>query len=135
MLQSILAWISVNHTLIAVVSLCSVVLFACSLMAAPWIIAQLPTDYFTQQRHYEPKKGIVRWVIWLFRNVLGILLILVGLIMFITPGPGLLVCIAGLSACDFSKKRQTLMSLAKQPRVFDSLNWMRQKSAKPPFHR
>ncbi|MBX2836527.1 MAG: hypothetical protein KTR35_06715 [Gammaproteobacteria bacterium] len=133
MLRSTTEWISSHADLITAFSVIGLLLFACTIVAAPWLIAQLPVDYFVRQKPSELSRGPQRWALFLIRNVLGLTLLVAGLILLVTPGPGVLVLIAGLSTCDFPHKHALILRLAQKPKIFDSLNWMRAKYSKPPF--
>jgi hypothetical protein len=133
MLADFLLWITTNSHLLVLTSALGVLLFASTLFLAPWLIAQLPADYFINQERASNRTGLARWSIWLSRNVIGTVLIGLGAIMLLTPGPGVLMLITGLTVCDFERKHQLILKLAQRPRILASLNWMRAKSSKPPF--
>lgn len=115
------------------------VLLAVTVLATPWLVAQLPPDYF-QRRHPHPSKvrrnaaQQLRRTLWLIvRNALGVTLMLLGVIMFVTPGPGLVCLVLGLSLTEFPGKHRLLMWLVGQPRVLAALNWLRRRAHRAPF--
>lgn len=146
-------WVSANATVFAWLSAASIFLLCLTLFITPWLVAQLPRDYFithtsAQNRGSEeitahsdeqtPTKGSFAKSVWLgvvkvLRNILGVTLMLCGLLLMITPGPGLAMLVLGLSVCDFSAKQRLLLQTVHQPRVFSALNWMRQRHGKPAF--
>lgn len=51
----------------------------------------------------------------------------------LTPGPGLVVLLMGISLAEFPGKQRLLLNIATRPSVLRSLNWMRTRHGKPPF--
>ena len=56
------------------------------------------------------KHAVRRRLVWIIRNIIGTLLILVGVLLCIpgVPGPGSLVILVGLAVLDFKKKHQLI---------------------------
>lgn len=115
--------------------LVSVLTFLVSLIAVPWLLARIPTDYFVRERprrvHGE------RWLVWLLRkivkNLVGLVLFLAGLAMVGLPGQGLLTMFIGLSLLDFPGKRKLELNLIRRPSVQRAVNWMRARKGQPPL--
>lgn len=115
----------------------SLVGFVGTLIGVPWVVARLPHDYFNQ-----PNRAVWRlsmeepWYALLLgavKNVLGALLLLVGLVMIVTPGQGLLTLLVGLLLMNFPGKYQLERWLVCRPGVMRALNWLRKRKARPPF--
>lgn len=126
-------WLSEYRLLFSLIAGISIVLLTLTVMATPWLVARLPTDYLLTRHTRQPSGNPVKWLVDVLRSIIGTLLMLLGLVLMITPGPGLLVLLMGLSITRFPGKQRLLVYLATQPSVFRSLNWMRQKHDKPPF--
>ena len=47
-----------------------------------------------------------RTIAWIIRNIVGAALILAGMVMLVTPGPGVLAILVGLAVLDFKQKRR-----------------------------
>lgn len=98
------------------------------------VVARLPVDHFLEDR---PRKYICQTLLqkiwWGGKNTLGIALIVAGIIMIITPGPGFLSILIGLSLVDFRQKYALILVGLKRPSVRKSLNWMRKKANVPPL--
>jgi len=105
------------------------------LLAVPWAVARLPQDYFTDPRdeflHFVP--GPAGMLLVILKNLLGLLLAVLGFIMLFTPGQGLLTLLAGLLLMDFPGKYRLECALARRRKVLEALNWMRRRRGLPPF--
>lgn len=77
------------------------------------------------------------WFLWLLfhlaKNLAGLVLLLVGLIMLITPGQGLLTCLMGVLLLDFPGKRRLELWLVQRRAVARSIAWLRQRAGVPPL--
>jgi len=133
MFDALVLWMQEHRQAIAALTALSVLLLAATVIATPWVIAQLPTDYFKRKHIETGSLGPLRVALLILRNGFGVLFILIGIVMMVTPGPGLVAMILGLSICEFPGKHDLLMRLAGQPNVFASLNWLRHKANKPAF--
>lgn len=132
MLYALTTW-AVQHTgLIVVVGIISFALLAATLLATPWVLARLPHDYFSAKPVSGPQ-SVRSSVICVIRTIVGLLMILLGFAVIFTPGPGLVLLVLGLAMCDFPGKHNLLIKLVSQPIVLSTLNWIREKSNKPPF--
>src|SRR5690554_7342965 len=67
-----------------------------SAVALPWILIRLPEDYFVATQQHKPDRSPLGWLIWLLRNSLAIVLLIVGLLMLVLPGQGLLMILIAL---------------------------------------
>jgi len=133
MRERLLMWLDAHQTLLAAISAVSILLTLVSVLAVPWLIARLPVDFF---QHSVERRGWRRQPLVTFtRNLIGASLVLLGLIMFVTPGPGLIVLLLGLSISRFPGKQRMIRKVLASPRLFDSLNWIREQRNQPPFLR
>lgn len=136
--SAIASWLSSNGPLLTALGILSVLLLAVTLFATPWLLSRLPADYFRCASEgpdeAEPSRREPRQYLSLIaRNVAGSLLIVLGLVMMVTPGPGLVALLLGLTLCRFPGKRALLLRLAARPGVFASLNWIRLRRGVAPF--
>ncbi len=130
-------WILGHKTLLVWLGVGSAVMFFGTLAAVPFVVAWLPKDYFRQRRRWEllqrSRYPVLRVFWWVVKNVLAVLLILLGLVMLVLPGQGLLTILLGLVLLDFPGKRRMERSLVRRPKVLASLNWLREKMGRPPL--
>ena len=115
----------------------SVVTFAGSLFAVPWLIGRLPPDFFlthwqkVDARHH--RHPMLALMISLARNGFGLLFCLAGIAMLVLPGQGLLTILIGLCLMDFPGKRRVLDRLVQIPSIQRALNWIRRKRHQAEF--
>lgn len=101
------------------------------------VMIKIPADYFsstyisslnTQDRHF-----LSRWSIVILKNIIGILLLIVGVIMLVGPGPGILTILLGLILVDIPGKKPLEAKLIKRPAVLSAINNLRARYQKPPL--
>jgi len=111
--------------------------FVGTLIAVPWVVSRLPRDYFNrEQREVWRRSTAEPWyalLIGALKNVLGALLVLLGLIMLVTPGQGLLTLLVGLLLMNFPGKYQLERWLVCRRGVLKALDWLRKRNGQPPF--
>jgi len=103
----------------------------------PVVVARMPADYFVRK---EPPPGswrgrhpAIRWSLRIFKNVLGAVLVLVGIPLVPLPGQGFLTILAGLALLEFPGKRRVELAAVRVPGVLSAVNWMRSRAGKPPL--
>ena len=113
-------------------TIASVIGLIVSLVLIPWIVIQIPSDYFShkkrqkhQWRNYPP---IIRLVFILLKNVLGIFFIMGGIAMLALPGQGILTIITGLLFMDFPSKYKVESWIIKRPAILRYVNQLRVKA-------
>jgi Putative transmembrane protein (PGPGW) len=114
----------------------SVIAFIGSLILIPLILVRLPADYFDTRtpRHWmKDHHPLLRILGLVIKNVVGAVLLLVGIAMLFLPGQGLLTMLIGISLMDFPRKRELEAKMVGQPTLLSVINSMRQKFDKPPL--
>lgn len=108
-----------------------------TIIGVPWVITRLPQDYFARAERVvwrgssdEPFLALLFSVL---KNLLGLLLVILGLIMLVTPGQGLLTLLIGLLLMNFPGKYQLERWLVLRPGVLQGMNWLRQRRGQLPF--
>lgn len=104
----------------------------------PPIIVRLPQTYFLPRplRQSLPngnQHSAVRALIWAGRNIVGVIMIILGGFMLVLPGQGLLTILVGLLLCDFPGKRTFLRWFVLKVGLAKALNSFRKKHGHPPF--
>ena len=105
---------------------------------AAFVLVRLPSDYF------EP--GIVRpfmanwpwparWGGLIVKNVLGVLVVVIGIALSLPgiPGQGLLVILLGFMLMDFPGKRAIVHRIVRLPRLIATINKLRARYGKAPL--
>ncbi len=64
----------------------SVVTFVASLVLLPWLIIRLPADHFVRHEKPQQRHPVVHYTLLVVKNALGIVLLIAGVVMSITPG-------------------------------------------------
>lgn len=115
----------------------SVIMLLISVIAVPWVAVAIPADYFTHSRRrrlHRRDNGSPKVWIWLIvKNLLGGILVILGLIMLVAPGQGVLTILIGLGIADFPGKYRLERRLVSLPGILRSLNWIRQRRGRPPL--
>lgn len=115
------------------VSCISAAMFVGSLLLVPFLVARAPADFFVRDEP-EKRQG-ARLVYAVLRNVLGVALLVVGVLMLVLPGQGLLVVLLAISLLDVPGKHRLVRRIAKKKPVWRALAYLRERAHKPPFER
>ncbi|MCE7914080.1 MAG: hypothetical protein DYH15_05195 [Nitrosomonas sp. PRO4] len=127
-------WISID--VLVSLTVASVIGFLGSLIAIPWILIRLPSDYFDLRipRHWmKDHHPVLRIIGLIIKNMTGLVFLFVGFLMLFLPGQGILTMLIGISLLDFPNKRKLEAKIVGQPTVFNAINKMRHKFNKQPF--
>src|SRR6266550_643912 len=113
-----------------------VVTFTISLAIVSFIIVRIPLDYFHKDRPRElwsDRHPAVRFLGIVAKNVLGALLVVLGIVMSIpgVPGQGILTILLGIMLLDFPGKRTLEYKLVSRPQVLKTINKLRHRFGKP----
>jgi hypothetical protein len=109
---------------------------AISLLIAAVVVVSLPATYFSESdAAHAARRASWRSVRGLGRNLLGALLILLGLAMSVpgVPGQGLLTVLIGLMLVEFPGRRRFEKALARRPGLLSALNRIRGRFSRPPL--
>ena len=97
---------------------------------------KIPADYFssTYVREINKDKHFThRWSVFIIKNTIGFLLVIAGIIMIFTPGPGIPTILLGLIMMDIPGKRPLEARLIQRPMVLAAVNELRAKYKRPPL--
>jgi hypothetical protein len=126
----------VSAETLVTLTILSIVFFVGSLIAIPFILVRLPTDFFdirVPRPWMEDHHPVLRVLGHLVKNVVGAIFLFVGFLMLFLPGQGILTMLIGISMLDFPGKRKLEAKLIGQPAVLNTINGMREKFGKPPL--
>src|SRR4029453_7046028 len=112
--------------------------FIGSTVVVAWLVIRLPATYFcdaSPRDIWGDRRPVLRWTGFLLKNLLGILLVMLGGIMSlpIIPGPGILMLVLGIMLLDFPGKRRLGQWLVRRATVLQAMNRLRQRYGKPPL--
>ncbi|MDP3281645.1 MAG: PGPGW domain-containing protein [Nitrosomonas sp.] len=127
-------WVPIN--ILVGLTAASVIGFIGSLIAIPWILIRLPSDYFDMRvpRYWmKDHHPVLRTIGRIVKNIAGSIFLIAGFFMLFLPGQGLLTMLIGISFMDFPNKRKLEARIVGQPVFFKAINAMRQKFNKLPL--
>lgn len=105
-----------------------------SISVIPFIVVRIPADYFNHnKRHFLPwsnQHPVARLLLLFVRNMLGLVLIIVGFILLFLPGQGILTILAGVLLLNFPGKFRFERWLISRPAILKSVNWLRLRNNK-----
>lgn len=133
---NMLEWIATNEILIWWVLATSVATFIATMIAAPLWIIHIPRDYFseaTRGREHLRDLSAGAALVAISRNLLGVILIFVGILMLVLPGQGLLTIVVGVMLMDIPGKYRIARSIVSRPPVLHSMNWIRRRAGRDPL--
>ena len=126
----------VSSETLVTLTILSVVFFVGSLIAIPFILVRLPTDFFdtrVPRSWMENHHPVLRVLGHVVKNAVGAIFLFVGFLMLFLPGQGILTMLIGISMLDFPGKRKLEVKMIGQPTVLNAINGMREKFGKPPL--
>jgi hypothetical protein len=115
----------------------SIVMFVLSVVGVPFFLARLPADYYSKNE--QKRLGLtganrpLRTLLRIAKNLLGALLVVLGIFMLVLPGQGLLTLLVGIMLVDFPGKYRLERRILSSPRVLRVVNVLRKRSGKPPL--
>ena len=103
----------------------------------PFFVARIPADHFIRRQknphHHYIKSTNLRYLYLIFKNLAGIVFILVGMAMLFLPGQGIITIFIGMMLMNFPGKRILTLRIVSKEKVFRAINWMRAKVQQPPL--
>lgn len=123
---------------VGIAALIWIVSFVVSLAAIMVFFVRLSPRYYlagsARQALAQPH-SLRRWTLRALKNVLGLLLVLLGVLLSVpgVPGQGLLTVLVGLMLLDFPGKRRWERRLVAHPRARRAINRLRARWGRPPL--
>jgi hypothetical protein len=102
------------------------------------VFVRLPADYFcdSSTREFLPNRHpFLRRAVLFLKNVLGAVLLMVGVILSVPgiPGPGILTVLIALMLLDFRNKRRVERWVISCPLIMRGINSLRRRYGKAPL--
>lgn len=112
------------------------VTFTISLGLVSFILVRIPPDYFHKDRPrdlWSDRHPAIRMLGALAKNLLGFVLVVLGIVMSLpgVPGQGILTILLGIMLLDFPGKRTLEHKLVSRPQVLKAINKLRHRFDKP----
>ena len=130
-------WIAGNTTLIGWMALLSGIAFVATLVLVPLLVVRIPRFYFASGRRHQSRRGcqnsVLRWLLIVAKNLLGIVLVAAGFVMFFLPGQGLLTLLLGLMMMSFPGKSSFERWLVTRPPIFAVVTGLRKRAGREPL--
>ncbi len=99
-------------------------------------VVKIPANYFSSSYVKEintDKHFSVRWAASIIKNIIGLFLVIAGIVMIITPGPGVPTILLGLIMMDIPGKRPLEAKIIQRPAVLSAINSLRARYNKSPL--
>ena len=102
------------------------------------VMVKIPSNYFSthyQQDFMPNSHWSVRWSAVIAKNLLGVFLVLLGLVLSLpgVPGQGILTILLGIIMLDIPGKRPIEARIIKRPTVRSAIDKLRARYDKPPL--
>ena len=115
-----------------------VVMAAASLLVTGWLLVRIPANYFAGEKpppFWADRHPILRWLGHVGKNVLGAVLVALGIVLALpgVPGQGLLTILIGLMFLDLPGKRRLEQKLVRRPAVLAVINRLRAARGRGPL--
>ena len=136
-MEKVIAWIDGHQALLQQLGTLSLIVLAITVVALPVVVIKLPEGYFTAEGREPASRSRKHPVLWaalsFLKNLLGILLVLVGLAMLVLPGQGTVTILIGLALTNFPGKYAIEHRIVCRPAVGRTLNRIRELGGVPPL--
>lgn len=106
-----------------------------SLAVVTFFVVRIPADYFSNERQPPARSVWARVAIAVLKNVAGVALVLVGVVLSLPgiPGQGILTILVGLMLTDLPGVRRLERALVRRRGVKRALDAIRAKFGKDPL--
>jgi hypothetical protein len=140
-LGDLLAWVHENARLVSEWAGASIVVWLLSVVATVfamrYYLLWIPADHFAKDhKPFDAWRGAhpaLRWALLVAKNLGGAILILAGLVMLVTPGPGWLALLFGLALVDLPGKRAVERRILRKPAIARFVNHLRATAGHAPL--
>jgi len=131
-------WVRSHGQLMWGIGILSGVTFLGTLIVVPLLLIGMPADYFLnnpqdQEESWAGQHPALRLTARLFKNVLGSILLVMGIGMLVLPGQGILTILVGIALLDLPGKRKFEVGLLRKKNVHRAVDWLRKKGNRAPL--
>jgi hypothetical protein len=107
----------------------SVLAFLVTAVVTPLMLMRLPADFLVRDAPEQRRNPLL----FVLKNVLGVLMILLGVALVLLPGQGVLTILLGLGLVDFPGRRRLERRVLSRPSVLKTVNALRRRASRPPL--
>lgn len=112
--------------------------FVVNLAIVSFILVKLPADHFSKNhksKFWEGSNPLLRWAAIIGKNIAGVLLVALGVVLSLPgiPGQGLLTVLLGVMLLDFPGRQRLEQKLLSRPSIVNAINSLRGRFGKPPL--
>ena len=112
------------------------VTFSINVAIVSFVLVKIPANYFSKDHSrafLSDRPPVIRYLGVVGKNLLGALLVALGIILSApgVPGQGILTILLGIMLLDFPGRRSLEHKLVSRPSVFKTINKLRHKFGKP----
>ncbi|MBT3705527.1 MAG: hypothetical protein HOG18_01550 [Proteobacteria bacterium] len=136
-MDAILSWFKAHPGLTGAILVGSLVLAAVYAVLIYVAIARMSPDYFTRSDTtpggWRSRHPLLRVVALVTKNLVGVLLVVMGILMLVLPGQGILTLLIGISLLDFPGKRELEKRIVGLSAVHTAINKIRSRAGQPPM--
>jgi len=130
-------WIHSNETIVWWLVASSAATFIVSLVLVPMMVVRIPSDYFSYDKRHtkRPEKypPVIRIIVLILKNLMGLVLVLAGILMLVLPGQGLFTMVVGIMMMNFPGKYKLERWIVERGPVLRSINWLRRRAGHDPL--
>jgi hypothetical protein len=110
--------------------------FGASLAIVSLVLVKLPATYFKKshdRKFLAHRSPIIRGVAIVGKNLLGVVLVVVGVLLSLpgVPGQGVLTILLGVMLLDFPGKARLEHWIVSRPKILNAINKLRHRFSKP----
>jgi hypothetical protein len=126
-------WLAGHLVLSGWVIAASVLVSLLGILAVRWLVLRIPADYFVAPRTqgWRERHPVVRWTLVIAKNLLGAILLVLGIAMLVAPGPGIVTLLVAVILLDVPGKHALERRIITLPSVLRVINHMRRRANRP----
>ncbi|MDX9802126.1 MAG: PGPGW domain-containing protein [Spirochaetia bacterium] len=133
-MNQLFIWALANKALLVTVGIISTVSFTGTVFAVPFLINIIPEDYFLKEKKRKsfktPLSAIMFLILLVIKNIAGIILLFLGIILLFMPGQGLLTIFLSVVLIDFPGKWVLQKKIIHNKKIASAVNWIRRRGGK-----
>ena len=137
-LSTVLLWVQTHPLVVTGVLVVSLLLAGVYAIVIFMAIARMDADYFVRseadQDSWRYRHPGLWLVIRITKNLVGVLLVLLGLALLVLPGQGILTILIGISLLEFPGKHRLELTIVKRPSIRRAIDRIRKRSGTKPLN-